>query len=462
MAARCTALHHPCVGIRGRRHTIGRRDLPTRIAIGRTPVTPIVTESNELLPRVVILHPNDGCLTIARRLARCGVEIHVVATPHDAHVLASRAVTGGAVLPDTSGWAGELEALAARGPVVALCGSDAATEWVAEHHAQLPPTLSTFESGDGVHTTLMDKVALYRLAERIGVRVPWTRHVAHRSQLVDALDTATYPCIVKPRLGHLSKALLGVGTTAVDTRSDLLVLARTLLDHRIDFLVSEVVPGPESGLEGAVAVRAADGSYALEYGRRKVRQWPLDTGVGSLTESADVPETRAMARRILDHVGYRGIAACETKRHGDTGELYLIEINVRIPGTFGLADACGVDGSWRLYATLAGLPLDAQPEQVDGRKVVLPHMDVRSVWARVGRGELTATQALRSWSGTRDFGVVALRDPAPAFAMAGRLVRGALRRFSPTVPIPVAPPAPVPHAVPAAASSQRPALVHVA
>lgn len=408
----------------------------------------------------MILHPNDGCLTIARRLARCGVEVHVLATPHSAHVMASRAVSGGLVADGTDGWLAALESIAAGGPVVALCGSDAATEWLAEHHAALPPMLRTFESGDGIHTTLMDKLSLYRLAQRIGVRVPWTRHVRRRADLADVLRTATYPCIVKPRLGHRSKALLRIGTTTVESHGELSTVACALLDNDLDFLVSEIVPGPESGLEGAVAVRAADGSYPLEYGRRKVRQWPPDTGVGSLTESADVPETLAINRRILDHVGYHGIAACETKRHGVTGELYLIEINVRIPGTFGLADACGVDGSWRLYATLAGLPLYTQMAQIDGRKVLLPHMDVRSVWARFGRGEMTAGEALGSFRGTRDFGVVDLRDPAPAFAMAGRLVRGVLgRRPVPgPAPVPARVAIPVPAPVPAA---RRPVLVDV-
>lgn len=384
----------------------------------------------------MFLHPNDGCLTIARRLARCGVEVHALTTTHDAYVMASRAVRGGLVSDGTDGWLAALEALAARGPVVALCGSDAATEWLAEHHAQLPADLRTFESGDGIHTTLMDKLSLYRLAEKLGVRVPWTRHVARRAEVTDLLGTATFPCIVKPRLGHRSKALLGIGTTTIRSRDELSTHAQALLKHDLDFLVSEIVPGPESGLEGAVTVRAADGSYPLEYGRRKVRQWPLNTGVGSLTESADVPGTREINRQILDHVGYHGVAACETKRHGVTGELYLVEINVRIPGSFGLADACGVDGSWRLYATLAGIPLDAQPAQIDGRKIVLPQMDARAVRARVATGEVTVRGALRSYRGTRDLGVLDRRDPGPAFALAGRILRSALRRTPAPTPGP--------------------------
>jgi hypothetical protein len=48
-------------------------------------------------------------------------------------------------------------------------------------------------------------------------------------------------------------------------------------------------------------------------------------------------------------------------RHAETGELVLIEVNARVLGHFGLGDASNVDASWRLYATLAGLPLGPSP-----------------------------------------------------------------------------------------------------
>jgi predicted ATP-grasp superfamily ATP-dependent carboligase len=169
-----------------------------------------------------------------------------------------------------------------------------------------------------------------------------------------------------------------------------------------------------------VTVRQADGAYTLEYGRRKIRQWPLDYGVGSLNQAAHVPATMAMNRLLLGHVGYHGIASCETKRNPRDGQLYLIEVNVRIPATFGLADACGVDGSWRLYATLAGIPLGPQPEQVDGRKCMIPFREARASWRRIRRHEASVGAVLRSWRGTRDFGVLSVRDPMPTVALVGR------------------------------------------
>ena len=375
------------------------------------------------LPRLVLAHPNDGALTIARRLVRRGIEVHALTDERYAYVLASRGVTGRVMPPFAERpdvWADELWALAERGGGVVLSGSDAATEWLARNRSELPSSLWTFESKDGVHLALMNKFELYRAAREAGVRTPGMWHVASRSALDEVLDETraevAYPCIVKPTLGHVAKSAVGVGTVRVDSPAELDAAAGALLDHHLDLVVTELVPGPESALEGAVTIRDRDRGYLLEYGRRKVRQWPPDYGTGSLLESADVPEMLALNRRLLDHVDFHGLSSCEAKRHAVTGELYLIEINVRLPANYGLSQACGADGAWRTYAALAGLPIATMPRPRTGRKVVM-HPDLLAAWHQIRTEPRSLPRVLASWRGVRDTGVLSLRDPRPAIAM---------------------------------------------
>ena len=381
------------------------------------------------LPRAIILQPNDGCLTVARALHRRGVDVHVLTSPEYSYVAASRGVEG-EVLPeplrDPEPWLDAMSSLGDDGGGVVLSGSDSATEWLTEHRAVLPPNLRTFESTDGLHLRLMDKLESYRIASSIGIRVPGHQHIRDHDDLATALPDLRLPRVLKARMGHKAKVLAGFGTVLVTTRRDLLDRAGRLLDHDIDFLLTEAIPGREHRLEAAVTVRHDDGTYSLGYGRRKIRQWPLDYGVGSLNQAAHVPATMAMSHRLLGHVGYHGIASLETKRNARDGHLYLIEVNVRIPANFGLADACGVDGSWRLYATLAGLPLGPQPEQVDGRKGMIPFREARASWQRIRRHETSVGSVVRSWRGTRDFGVLSLRDPMPTVALVGRRIGKAI------------------------------------
>ncbi|MGI5131342.1 hypothetical protein ACQEVB_31370 [Pseudonocardia sp. CA-107938] len=378
------------------------------------------------LPRVVLAQPNDGGLTVARRLVRRGVAVHALTDERYSYVLASRGVTG-RVMPSLAErpdvWAAEFEDLARTGGGIVLSGSDAATEWLARNRAELPPQLWTFESKDGVHLALMNKHELHRAAREAGIRTPGTWHVGSRTDLDRVHGEVDYPCIVKPALGHLGKDAVGVGTVRVDDPRALDTAARALLDRHLDLIVTELVPGPESALEGAVTIRDRDRGYLLEYGRRKVRQWPPDYGTGSLLESADVPEMLALNRRLLDHVGFHGLSSCEAKRHAGNGRLYLIEINVRMPANFGLAQACGADGAWRLYAALARMPLGPVPQPRMGRKVVM-HPDLLAAWHQVRTRPRSAPAVLSSWRGVRDTGVLSLRDPAPAFS----LVRSELRR----------------------------------
>lgn len=392
-----------------------------------------MTEDSSTHPRAIFLDPNDGCLTMARVLVRRGCDVHLLAAAANSHMLTSRGVHG-KVMPDPRGdsqaWLDAMRCLADSGGGVVICGSDAASEWVSANRSALPDSIRTFESADGVHTALMDKYELYKLAAEIGVRAPWMHRISTHTEL-QAIDSAvTYPCVLKGALGHRARAILGHGTVQVDSRDELMTMADALLENQVAFLLTELVPGDETALEGAVTVRGRGGDYPLEYGRHKLRQWPPDYGVGSLTSSKSVPGTLAMNRRILDHVGYFGVSSCETKRHAGTGELYLIEINVRVPGSFGVAEACGVDGSWRLYATAAGIPLGPQPAQVDGRHSMLPDIEWLAVRARTSSHDQTWGEVLRSWRGTRDFGIVSLRDPRPALSMLGTMVRRRVSRIA--------------------------------
>ncbi len=357
--------------------------------------------------------------------------MHVLTSPEYSYVVASRGVHGTTLpdpLDDPAAWFDALNELGTDGGGVVLSGSDSATEWLTEQRDRLPASLQSFESSDGVHTELMDKQRLYQTAASIGVRVPRFSHVRDRGDLMALLPDVRYPRVLKARLGHTAKIRAGFGTVLVGTRRDLLERAALLFDHDIDFMLTDIVPGREHRLEAAVTVRREDGSYTLEYGRRKIRQWPLDYGVGSLNQSAPVPGTMDLSRRLLAHAGYRGVASFETKRHARDGKLYLIEVNVRIPANFGLADACGVDGSWRLYATLAGLELGPQPEQIDGRKCMIPFREARASWQRIRRHDVSVPSVLRSWRGTRDFGVLSLRDPMPTVALLGHRIERRLHR----------------------------------
>lgn len=377
-------------------------------------------------PAAILLDPTDGCLRMARALVRRGIHVHVLATGYFGFVARTRGARGELLplLPEgRDAWLTRLRELAADGPAVVIAGSDWASEFLTRERANLPEALRTFESGDGVHLKLMDKASLYEFAEAAGVRIPWTRRVMDDGDLDPVASVVDFPCIVKPLWSHSGKRIGDYRTRVAEDETELRELVGAALADGVPMLVTEHVPGGEQNLEAAVTVRLGDGSYPLVYGRRKVRQYPPDYGVGSMHRSADVPDTIEAARRLLDMARFNGVAITEFKRHAVTGEIVLIEVNVRVPRGFGLGDACGADASWRLYASLAGIPLGPQPTPRPGIAAVLPEVDFHAVRSRLRRGELTWREVLASYRGVRDLGVINVLDPGPAIGVVAQAAR---------------------------------------
>jgi protein-tyrosine phosphatase len=73
-------------------------------------------------------------------------------------------------------------------------------------------------------------------------------------------------------------------------------------------------------------------------------------------ESSLLPETMALAQRVLDEAGFVGVAGVEAKRHAETNERWFLEVNVRLPAQWGLGDAGGADASARLVAAASRRP----------------------------------------------------------------------------------------------------------
>lgn len=379
-----------------------------------------------MLPDAIVVDGNVGCLSLARTLVKRGVRVHVLARSEFDYLTRSRHVHG-RILPPLPGaaeqWLAVLLDLARGGERLVFSGSDAATELLIRNRDSLPSSLRSFEGASDAHLALMDKGTLYEIARTAGVRIPWTRRVTTPDTIAEAVAEVDYPCLIKPALSHLAGRLGNTRPVPINNASDLRERLTAAVALGVEMLVSEYVPGGEQNLEGAITIRAADGSFPLAYGRRKVRQYPLDYGVGTMHASARVPEAIAMARKLLDAAGFVGVSILEAKRHAVTGELVLIEINVRVPGGFGLGDACGVDASWRLYATLAGLPLEPQARQREGVKTVLPFLDFLAARARLRQGDISWRELLLSYRGVRDVGVADPRDPGPAILWAPRVAR---------------------------------------
>jgi predicted ATP-grasp superfamily ATP-dependent carboligase len=141
----------------------------------------------------------------------------------------------------------------------------------------------------------------------------------------------------------------------------------------------------------------------------------------------------ALAKRVLDEAGFVGVAGVETKRHAETGERWFLEVNVRLPGQWGLGDACGVEASPRVVASLCAHPVRPQPPLRAGVRFVQPDLDWHGVLPTVRTAPAhsrvrVAWRLLRPYLGARELGMFDPRDPGPLIALFGQFASRRLAR----------------------------------
>lgn len=392
-------------------------------------------------PHVIVLDPYTAGLAVARRMVRLKARVTVLLEPSDPYVAHTRGIeTLIAPFDDGDAWLERLLAIAADGEeAIALPATDRSCELLLRSADLLPPNLLAFERAGDAHLALMNKEDADRIARNAGVRVPWTARIVSREQLEEISARAPWPCVVKPIFSHEWRSRYGERRAFLvsDAQEAAHRLDRPLADG-VGMLLCQYIPGGDEDVEEAIVVRLQDGSYPVRFGCRKLRQNPPGFGATTVGEASPLPETMALAERVLDESGFVGVAGVETKRHAVTGERWFLEVNVRIPGQWSLGDTCGARATPRLVAALAGRPLGPQPPTRDGVRMVQPDADARvvmpallavSAWRRPG----LAWRMLRVYAGARDFGVLDPRDPAPVMAFAALLMRrrvsGLIRRL---------------------------------
>jgi predicted ATP-grasp superfamily ATP-dependent carboligase len=333
-------------------------------------------------------------------------------------------------------WLAALRELAADGqPSLVLPATDRGSELLVRAAAELPDNLLRFERADSAHMALMDKEQADAIARRAGVNVPWTAELHDMEAFARIAVEAPWPCVVKPIFSHEWRArYTHERVFLVETAEEAARLLERPLADGVGMLICQYVPGGDDDVEEAIVVRLADGSYPLRFGCRKLRQWPPGFGMTALGESSPLPETMAIAERVLDTAGFVGVAGVEVKRDALTGERWFLEVNVRMPGQWGLGDACGAEATARLTRSLQHRDLEPQPTPRPGVRMALPEIDAHVVLPALRavawrRRPALAWRLLRPYLGARELGMSDPRDPGPGLALlrkslARRLSRG--------------------------------------
>ncbi|HEY6527936.1 MAG TPA: ATP-grasp domain-containing protein [Cellvibrionaceae bacterium] len=257
-------------------------------------------------------------------------------------------------------------------------------------HQQIPGLCLPFAPLETV-MALADKGALTARAQDLNVPVPHSRLYANRHTLV--LDELRFPLVIKPCLSKvfLQTHWLATSVFVAENQFELEQgLAKRPYLSEQPFMVQEFIPGAGAG----VFALYNHGKAVAFFAHQRLREKPPEGGISVLSQSAKVtPELERYARRLLDDVGWHGVAMVEFRKT-PSGEYYLMEVNTRFWGSLQLAIDAGVDFPSLLLNACEGRPLPDQVTYQVGQRLRWLLGDVDSLYIYL-RGRYSLQEKLR-------------------------------------------------------------------
>jgi predicted ATP-grasp superfamily ATP-dependent carboligase len=205
--------------------------------------------------------------------------------------------------------------------------------------------------------SLVDKGRFQELANRLGLPVPGSQLVVPKRDDYRVIKLE-FPIIIKPRARQISKALPWdhrVKAIAVPDRARLDQLWQKLAKTDMEFIVQELISGPETCIESYHAYVDAEGNLVAEFTGRKVRTFEPTFGFSTALVTTSAPDVIELGRDVLQRLSLRGVAKLDLKR-GPDGRLWLLEVNPRFNLWHHVGARAGVNIPALVYDDLTGVP----------------------------------------------------------------------------------------------------------
>ncbi|MGV9314740.1 carboxylate--amine ligase [Streptomyces sp. NPDC003691] len=323
---------------------------------------------------------HHGTLGAVRSLGRAGVEVHAVVESASSPVVRSRhlhrahPVAPGTVRPDGTGFAELLLRVSERigRPAVLIPMDDLGAILAAAHAPRLAGRYLLPAQPPGLPDSLADKSALAEVCGRAGVPHPRTVVPGSAAEAAAAAAALGIPLVAKWSRPWLLPPGAGLRSTTLIRSPG---AARALYERGAatgaGLLLQRRLPdGPDADwfFHGCFG---GDGRLLAGGTGRKELAWPPRAGLTAMGRWHPNPAVTAIALRLAEHTGYRGVIDLDLRRDRAGGGYRLLDANPRPGAQFRLFTAPdGTDVVRALYRDLTGRPPSSPPPERPGRVFV--------------------------------------------------------------------------------------------
>jgi D-aspartate ligase len=308
--------------------------------------------------------------------------------------------------------------------------NDDATLFVAEQAGSLRESFIFPERSPELVRSLCSKKSMYFLARKHQVPTPETSFPQCRRDVIEFLERATFPIMLKAIDGSRLSQRTGRKMFIVRTKSELLETYDRAEDPTApNLMIQEYIPGGDDVIWMFNGYFDCDSECLLGFTGKKIRQCPIHTGATSLGICLKNEAVEQLTRRFMREIGYRGILDIGYRFDARDGLYKVLDINPRIGATFRLfVGERGMDVARALYYDLTGGAI--QPDYArEGRKWIAEDLDFVSLVSYLQEQSITLKQWWTSSVGIEECAYLAADDLVPILPMCLSRVAELCRRI---------------------------------
>jgi predicted ATP-grasp superfamily ATP-dependent carboligase len=253
------------------------------------------------------------------------------------------------------------------------------------------------------------------LAQGVGVKVPETLKISNLSKRTKLPKNMNYPVFIKGLdVNTWRKKIIQTKGFKVSNEEEMGKKLTELAELKIpSVVIQEIIEGPDTNHYKYCCYINPQGKILAEFILQKIRQNPINFGIGAVVESCDRQDVKEVGRRLFKGISYVGIGSAEFKIDKRDGELKLIEINPRYWQQNYLPTFCGMNFAYLNYRDIMGREPNPITVYTSAIKWVNWFLDLNSFLEYRKIGVINFWDWRKSLSGRKIYSDFMWYDPLP-------------------------------------------------
>lgn len=282
---------------------------------------------------------------------------------------------------------------------------------------------------DEVLNISTNRIKLYKFASQLKIPVPNTFFVKSIPDIVSASAKIGYPCILRSTESHIWRKYFKDKLKIINSHEDAIRIYEQITHYQMEIILQEFIPGSDDQVYDFMCYLNKHSDPLGIFLARKLRQYPIGFGVGSLNIGEYQNDLIESALMLLKNLHYTGMAGIEFKWDARENKFKLIEVNPRTSLQGELAIGSGVNLPLIAYKDMVGVNIKPVLSFTEGIKWFNLELDFYSFIGYFKKNELTLSTWLNSLRGKKTYAHFSLYDPLPAMVSFIKLVYKIVNSF---------------------------------